>query len=118
MNAGSASLINAAILILIGAWGAYETNWAGTSFIPVVGGVILLLLNGGVKKENKVIAHIAVLLTLLLLIGLMKPLSAAFADDRTMAIVRVGIMMVSCIFAMLYFIKSFRDARKARENVS
>lgn len=114
MNAHVASLINALTLIALGGWGYFESG-AGTALIPVVGGLILVALNSGVKKENKVIAHIAVVLTLILLIGLFKPLMGAIADGRTMAIVRVSIMLLTAVLAKVYFVKSFIDARKKRE---
>ena len=41
--------------------------------IPLILGVILVICNGGVKKENKLIAHIAVLVTLIALLGLQCP---------------------------------------------
>ena len=115
MTAHKASLFNAITLVVIGLCGAYAADFASpTAFIPVVFGAILLLLNGGVKKENKVIAHIAVVLTLLIILGLFKPLMSQIAQSDTIAIVRVGVMILSSIYALVYFIKSFRDARKAR----
>lgn len=114
MNAAVASLANAMVLIVIGLWGAYATGWAPTSFIPVAFGVILLLLNGGVRKENKVIAHVAVLLTLLVLVALFMPLMGALERGGA-APIRIIIMQLSSLVAMIAFIKSFRDARKARE---
>ena len=114
MNAGSASLLNAMILIAIGFWGAFATDWAPTSFIPVAFGVVLLALNGGVRKENKVIAHIAVLLTLVVLVALFMPLMKALERGGA-APIRIIIMQLSSLIAMIFFIKSFRDARKARE---
>lgn len=114
MKAAVASLSNAIILIIIGLWGAYATGWAPTSFIPVAFGVILVLLNGGIQKENKVISHIAVVLTLLVLLALFMPLMKAL-DRGGLAPIRIIIMQVSSLIAMIAFIKSFRDARKARE---
>lgn len=114
MNAASASLSNGMILVAVGLWGAYATNWAPTAFIPVVFGIIILALNGGVRKQNKVIAHIAVALTLLVLIALFKPLMGALEKGGA-ATFRIVIMQVSSLIAMIFFIKSFRDARKARE---
>lgn len=114
MKAAVASLSNAIILIVIGLWGAYATGWAPTSFIPVAFGVILVLLNGGIQKENKVISHIAVVLTLLVLLALFMPLMKAL-DRGGLAPIRIIIMQVSSLIAMIAFIKSFRDARKARE---
>lgn len=72
MKASTINLINSLVLIIFGTWGYfdYETSQSLTAFIPVVFGVILLICQNGVKTENKVIAHIAVVLTLIILIAL------------------------------------------------
>lgn len=115
MNAHKASLINAFLLIALGIWG-YLNATSPTALIPVGFGVVLLALSNGVKKENKVIAHIAVVFTLLILLGLIKPFMGTIERGNTLGTVRTGVMILSTIMAMFYFIKSFRDARKAREN--
>lgn len=117
MKAHTASLINAILLVGLGAWGYFGSETpSNTALIPVVAGSILLALNRGVRMENKVIAHIAVLITLVIVFGLAMPLKGAISRDDTMAAVRVGIMLLSTIVAMVAFVKSFIDARKAREN--
>ena len=116
MKAHQASLLNALLLIALSAWGYLASeNPSFTALIPAIIGVILLLCNPGVKKENKVIAHVAVVLTLLVLIGLIKPLLGVIERENTMGILRVVIMLLSTIVALIYFIKSFIDARKNRE---
>ena len=111
MNAHTASLVNAIILIVIGGWGYLESTESATPLIPVGIGVVLVLLNKGVKDQNKVIAHIAVLVTLLSFANVM-PLNSALEDGRSNAVLRVIIMLCSSVYAMVYFIKSFIDARK------
>ena len=100
----------------MGLWGYFVTK-APTAFIPVGFGVVLLAMLPGIAKHNKTIAHIAVTVTLLCLIAIAAvPFrSAVMSGDDTMKIVRSGAMVLSCAFAMAMFIKSFRDARKARE---
>lgn len=116
MNAHIASLINAITLVVLGLWGYFGSETPSmTSLIPPVVGVILVAVNPGVKKENKVLAHVAVLLTFLIVLGLVMPLKGAFGRDDMMAVARVAIMLATSIFAMVFFIKSFRDARKKRE---
>ena len=110
MSAHTASLVNAIILITVGGWGYFESG-SPTSLIPVVIGIILVLLNRGVKSQNKVIAHIAVLVTMLGF-ALIMPLMRAIEDGRTDAILRILIMLSSSVFAMIFFIKSFVEARK------
>ena len=115
MKAHTASLINAVLLVGLSAWGYFTSDTPSvTALIPAIIGVILLALNKGVKAENKLIAHIAVVLTLLILIGLIKPLQGAMGREDSMAIMRVGIMIASTIFAMIFFVKSFIDAKKNR----
>lgn len=108
-----ASLINAILLIILGLWGYLGSETPSvTALIPVFAGVLLIFLNQGLKKENKIIAHIAVIITLLVLGGLVKPFIGAFGRDDTAAVIRVVIMMLSTLVALISFIKSFIDARK------
>ena len=113
MNAHTASLINAITLIVFSSWGYLSSDTPSiTALIPTFVGVILLLINKGIKNENKVIAHVAVLLTLLILGGLIKPLTGAMDRADNMAIIRVGVMITTTIIAMVFFVKSFIDARR------
>tara|TARA_B100000282_G_C31358692_1_gene321253 strand:+ start:66 stop:416 length:351 start_codon:yes stop_codon:yes gene_type:complete len=115
MKASTASLLNAIILISMGLWGYFESeSKAITALIPVIIGTILLLVNKGVKNENKALAHVAVLLTFLILFGLVKPLLGAFERENTYAVIRVLLMIISSLWAMISFIKSFISARKNR----
>jgi hypothetical protein len=115
MKAAAASLVNSLILIGFGLWAYIGSETPSqTALIPVVFGVLIVVCVPGVKKENKIIAHIAVLLTLLILGGLVKPLTAAFGRDDGLAIMRVSVMIISTIVALFFFIKSFVDVRRAR----
>ena len=79
--------------------------------IPVFIGAVLVLLNKGIKNQNKVIAHIAVLVTLLGF-ALIMPLMRAMEDGRTDAVLRILIMLSSTVYSMVFFVKSFIDARR------
>lgn len=115
MKAHLVSLIHAVALIGLGGYGYLSSDTPSvTALIPVVFGVLLLAMNNGVKKENKVIAHIAVLLTLLIIIGLVKPLTGAIGRGDSAAVARVGTMLVLGVIAMVSFVRSFIAARKAR----
>ena len=115
MKASLSSFLNAVILISMGLWGYFESeSKAITALIPVIIGTILLLVNKGVKNENKALAHVAVLLTFLILFGLIKPLLGAFERENTYAVIRVLLMIISSLWAMISFIKSFISARKNR----
>jgi len=115
MNAYTAHLINSVALILVGGWGYFATS-SKTALIPVLFGVVLLSLSNGVKMENKAIAHVVVVLTLLVFGALVsKPLISAINDGDTLGMIRVGLMSLTSLIALIFFIKSFIDARKARK---
>lgn len=119
MKAHTASLMNALILIGFGLWAYLGSETPSkTALIPVGFGVVILSLYKGVEKENKIVAHIAVLLTLLILGGLVKPLLAALDRCDGLAIMRVSVMIVSTVVALFFFIKSFIDVRRARKQAA
>lgn len=117
MKPFQANLINAIVLIVMSLWGYFGAGEGAspTALIPTAFGVIFLLVTPPFRKDNKVVAHIVVLLTFLLIIALIRPLTGAISDGRTMAVVRVGLMIASSIFAMIIFIQSFIAARKAKK---
>ena len=108
-----ASLINAFILISMGMWAYFSTEKPSiTALIPVTAGVVLIATNSGLKRENKVIAHIVVIITLFILIALIKPLTGVIKRNDSIGLFRVLLMQASCLLAMVFFVKSFIDARK------
>jgi len=115
MKPYKANLLNSLVLIVIGLWGYFSSESPSlTALIPVFAGAILLVFTPWFKNGNKVIAHIAVTLTLILFISLLKPLTGSIARHDNMAVTRVIIMMLSSFFTMIIFIKSFIDARIKR----
>ena len=117
MTPANLSLLNAILLIAMGVAGyILPADPSKTALIPVGFGVALLLCNPGVRRNNAVIAHIAVALTLLILIALAMPLRGALAREDSAAVGRIVIMILSSALALIVFIKSFVDVRKARRN--
>ena len=115
MNAANVSLLNAIVLVGVGIAGYFLSETPSkTAFIPVVFGVILFACNPGVRSNNKTVAHIAVLATLLILLGLAMPLMGAIKRSDSAAIGRVAIMLLTTVFAMVMFVRSFIEARKAK----
>ena len=111
-----ASFFNAVILITLGLWAYFTSeNPSMTALIPVFIGGILLVMVPGVKKEAKIPAHVAVLLTLVVLIGLIPPLMGVIKRESTIGIARVSVMIFSTALALITFIRSFIEVRKRRE---
>lgn len=105
--------LNSILLIVIGSWAYFSSETPSvTALIPVIAGILLLMITPGFKKGNRVIAHIAVIITLIILIGLVKPLTGALGREDQLAVFRVVLMMASSVFAMIVFVKSFIDARR------
>ena len=114
-----ASLINALALIGLSLWGYYSSDTpSNTALIPAFGGVILLALNPGLKKENKIASHVVVVLTFILLIGLIKPFIGAINRSDNGAIIRVVWMIVTSLIALVAFINSFIEVRRNRKKNS
>lgn len=115
MTAHFASLLNAIVLIGCSAW-AFLTAEVGslTMLIPAAFGIVLIACYPGVKVQNKVIAHIAVVLTLVVLLALITPLRGAIGRGDELSIFRVAAMMLTSLLALVAFVKSFIDARRSR----
>lgn len=110
-----ANIVLAIVLIVMSGWGYLASDTPSpTALIPAVFGVIFLLLSSPFKKENKVVAHIIVLLTLLVVVSLFMPLKGTLSRGDTLGTVRVGLMIAVGIVAFVTYIKSFIDARKNR----
>jgi len=117
MTAFTGLLINAITLIAMSLWAYFGSETPSpTAFIPAVFGVIFLICGPGMKKHNKIVAHIVVFLTFLLILALAMPLKAAIGRGDTLAIIRVAIMLGTTLLAFVLYIKSFRDARRARKS--
>ena len=111
MNASKANLINSISLIGFGLWGYFEVT-SPTALIPVGFGLVLLLCYNGVKNQNKIIAHVAVLLTLVILLALVGMRLPKSIETGGAGLYRVLAMCATSVFAMIYFVKSFVEARR------
>lgn len=114
MTSTNANIINSVTLIIIGLWGYFEVS-SPTALIPVGFGVALVLCSPGLKKQNKVIAHIAVLLTFIILIALAGMRLPKSIEQGGMGLLRVFLMIGTSTFSMIYFVRSFISNRKVKE---
>ena len=108
-----ASAINAFTMVALGFWG-WKTGNSPTAMIPVILGALLLPLNNGIRYESKVVSHVAVILTILAVVGLSMALKGTIERGDTIPIARVSVMLLTAVIALIVFIKSFIDARKKR----
>tara|TARA_B100000902_G_C26434552_1_gene493097 strand:- start:84 stop:431 length:348 start_codon:yes stop_codon:yes gene_type:complete len=113
MSTTKANLLNSLTLVVIGLWGYFDVN-SPTALIPVFFGLILFLCNRGLKKENKIIAHVAVLLTFLFLIAMVGMRLPKSLETGGIGLFRVSLMILTSIIAMSSFINNFIKNRKAK----
>ena len=107
-------LLNSFTLIVFGIWG-YLVGGSFTALIPFSFGLILLFLYKGVKSEDKVIAHIAVMLTFIILIAIIaQPLKVALSTGDSGRIFRSSVMVLTSALALISFILSFIRARRIK----
>ena len=103
--------LNSIVLIALGLWGYIDVQ-SPTALIPVGFGVILLLCTNGLKKENKIISHVAVLLTLVILVALVRMRLPKSLVSGGLGLVRVSAMILTSILSMVAFVLSFIKARR------
>ena len=103
--------LNSIVLIALGLWGYIDVQ-SPTALIPVGFGVILLLCTNGLKKENKIISHVAVLLTLVILVALVVMRLPKSLVSGGLGLVRVSAMILTSILSMVAFVLSFIKARR------
>lgn len=113
MNAYKANLINSFSLIIFGVWGYIDSS-SITALIPVMIGVPLLVCSSGIEKGNKIISHLAVLATLVILIALIGMRLPKSLDQGGVGLYRVIAMIATSAIAMIFFIKSFIQNRKSK----
>lgn len=106
------NLVNAIILIILGIWGYLASETPSlTALIPVLIGIILVSITSGFRNGHRVWVHVAVVLTFLVLVGLVKPLLGVIGREDSLGLARVLVMMLSSLFAFLVFLRSFINAR-------
>jgi len=81
MKPAQANFINGLVLVILGLWGYWSGVQDGggspTALIAPVFGLIFLILTPPFRKGNKMVAHIVVVLTLLLIVAMFMPFKGA-----------------------------------------
>jgi cell division protein FtsW (lipid II flippase) len=118
MKAAQANLLNAIVLLAAGLYGYFmiltpEKTHAITALIPAAFGLLFLALQKGVATENKVIAHVVVVLTFVLLIMcIIRFFKIELWEAKKYLFL---ICILSNAVALVAFIGSFITARKNRK---
>ncbi len=118
MKAASANLLNAIVLIAAGLYGyfgiaASDGTHSLTALIPAAFGIIFLAMQKGVANHNKIISHVVVVLTLLLLVMcIMRFVKVQDWVDKKYVFLAC---VISNAVALIAFIGSFIEARKNRK---
>ncbi|MCH2310499.1 MAG: hypothetical protein MK345_05545 [SAR202 cluster bacterium] len=114
MNPKTANLINSISLILMGIWGYLDVS-SPTALIPAIFGILILIcffLSNRNEKLNKIFVHVAISLTILILVALIFTRLPKSIDDGGVGLIRVLIMIGTSIFSTVIFTKNFIDARR------
>jgi len=106
-----ATLFTVIALTLIGLL-SYTIKSSVTALIPVFFAVLMGICYFLYDNNNKLYAHIIMVLMLVVFAALFMPLKARIGDSDTNGILRVGIMQLSALYSMACFIVSFIKARK------
>lgn len=118
MKAASANLLNAIVLIAAGLYAYFviltpEGTRAPTALIPAAFGLLFLVFQKGVANQNKIISHVAVVLTLLLLVICI--MRFVKVEDWVAKKYVFLVCVISNAVALTAFISSFIEARKNRK---
>ena len=109
MNPKTTNVINSIALIMMGLWGFIDVS-SPTALIPTAFGVLIFIcfvLSKRNEKLNKIFSHVAILLTLLILISLIGTRLPKSIDDGGIGLLRVLIMIGTSSLSIVIFIKSF-----------
>jgi len=105
MNPHLAHVINSSTLILLGAWGFFETELK-SALLPVFLGVVLLSFSNGIKYDNKDVAYVVVVLVVMAIIALLIfSLPTALKNNNVSALIRSGSMLITAVLALVYYIR-------------
>ena len=114
MNSKNANIINSASLIIMGIWGFFEVS-SITAFIHSIFGILIFicyLISRKNQKLNIIFSHIAVLLTILILVALIGTRLPKSIDEGGWGLLRLLVMLGTSSFSITMFIKSFIEARQ------
>ena len=114
LNSKTGNIINSVSLILMGIWGFIEVS-SPTAFIPSIFGIFIFIcyiLSRKNHKLNIIFSHIAIILTILILVALAGTRLTTSIEEGGWGLLRLIVMLGTCSFSIVVFIYSFIQARK------
>jgi len=111
INPKKATLTTSIILIFMSIL-SYTIKASPTALIPLAFAVLMLICYYFYDKNNKVFAHIILVLLIFVFIALFMPLNKRIDAGDIWGIFRVSTMQLASFYAIICFISSFIEARK------
>ena len=112
-------MMNAFVLMTVGLWGYLLSETPSlTSLIPVFTGALLLTFIEKLRYGSKSFLRLSLIITALILIALIKPLTDALSRSESGAIYRIGFMMVSSAITVGFFVRKYIKVNKKKANVN
>tara|TARA_Y100001970_G_scaffold291445_1_gene428606 strand:+ start:1912 stop:2262 length:351 start_codon:yes stop_codon:yes gene_type:complete len=111
LNPKKAILLNSIVLIVIGSF-AYYIKSSPTALIPVFFGALIGVCYFTYDMNNKIVAHVCLVLMLLIVMSLFMPLKARIASSDSAGVMRIIAMQLVTLYSIICFIVSFINARK------
>lgn len=113
------SMMNAFILLGLGLWGYLGTaSQSPVELIPVFIGALLMSFVQKLRYGSKSYTRISLILTSLILVALVKPLTDAVVLTDSTAMIRVCVMMVSCAITLGFLVRKLVKVRKGRVKIN
>jgi hypothetical protein len=110
INPGTASSINAAILIGLGIWEMTDSG-SPICLIPVFLGAILLVFSQGVRADNQTQLKLSLIFTILIIATLSIALGEKLSMHDIMGKLRVSVMILSSVWASVVYVFAIRSFR-------
>lgn len=110
MKPSQINLFNSCVLLFIGMAGFYANNFNfHTAIIPIGCGLLFLILNTWLKRNNITGFYVVLILSSVLCIAFIWPLIRNIEQKDHMGIMRISLEMLSCFLATLVYVKYIVD---------
>jgi hypothetical protein len=110
MNPANSNLINAVVLVAVGAWGFFGADSSDPRFMTFIfGGTVLFVMTNSIRFHNSLVRKIAMGLTLLLTAYAAYLFYDSIGRINATPLFRSALILLSCIASFVFFLV-FRKA--------